>query len=393
MKYHVGCTAMLFGHNGPVIIIAGGGIGGLTLGCALSRARIPFRIFERAAELRPLGAGIALSSNAFQALAYIGIEDQVLECGWELAVAEICDSHGRVLIRVQMRDFAAGGSRAMTRADLQQTLLGALGAKVETGRAVVGYQSTDARVRVRMADGDKVDAELLVGADGLHSAVRRAMRGDEPLRYSGQTSWRGVVAGLEIDEPHRVRESWGPGTRFGFVPVGVNHVYWFAVANAPAGERDEADPCRELRVRFAGWHPPIDQLLANTPREQIIRTDIFDRPPINCWVDGRTVLLGDAAHPMTPNMGMGACQAIEDAVVLADALAREPSVDAALARYQTRRISRANSFVTRSFRFGQLAHLRIAPLRWLRDRALRSFRLVPSRLVSRVTARDFEFQL
>lgn len=161
-------------------------------------------------------------------------------------------------------------------------LLRALGTTVETGRAVVSYQSIPGGVRVRMADGEEVDAELLVGADGLHSAVRGAMRGDEPLRYSGQTSWRGLVTGVEVNELHGVMESWGPCQRFGIVPVGVTDVYWFAVANAPAGERDQADPRRELRMRFAGWHTPIDRLLAMTPPDQITRTDIFDRPPIDC---------------------------------------------------------------------------------------------------------------
>lgn len=376
-----------------MIVIAGGGIGGLTLGCALSRARKPFRIFERAVELRAVGAGIALSPNAFQALAHVGIKDQVRRCGWDLAIAEICDSKGRVLVRVHMPKLVAGVTRAMTRAKLQQVLLGALGTTVETGRAVVSYQSIPSGVRVRMADGEEVDAELLVGADGLHSTVRRAMRGDEALRYSGQTSWRGLVTGVEVNELHGVTESWGSRQRFGIVPIGETDVYWFAVANAPAGERDQADPRHELRTRFAGWHTPIDRLLALTPPDQITRTDIFDRPPIDCWVDGRAVLLGDAAHPMTPNLGMGACQAIEDAVVLADALGRESGVDASLVRYQTRRLSRANSFVERSFRFGQIAHISSPLLRWLRDGALRALCVVPGRFMSRAMARDCDFRL
>src|SRR6185436_7945343 len=110
-----------------MIVIAGGGIGGLTLGCALSRAGKSFRIFERASELRAVGAGIALSPNAFQALAHVGIEDQVRKCGWDLGIAEMCDSKGRILIRVQMPKIAAGLTSAMTRAKLQQVLLGALG--------------------------------------------------------------------------------------------------------------------------------------------------------------------------------------------------------------------------------------------------------------------------
>jgi 2-polyprenyl-6-methoxyphenol hydroxylase-like FAD-dependent oxidoreductase len=375
-----------------MIVIAGGGIGGLTLGCALSQARKPFRIFERSVELRPVGAGIALSPNAFQAFAHIGIDDRVRRCGWDLEFADLCDSKGRVLLRARVPKLPAGVTKAMTRANLQQALIETLGTNVETGRAVQSYQSRPSGVRVRMADGEEVEAELLVGADGLHSSVRRAMLGDETLRYSGQTSWRGLVTS-DVNQPHCVTESWGLRQRFGIVPIGVRHIYWFAVMNAPAGERDEIDPRHELRRRFAGWHTPIDKLLAMTPPDQIIRADIFDRPPINCWIDGRAVLLGDAAHPMTPNLGMGACQAIEDAVVLAAALSREPDVASALALYQNRRISRANSFVERSFRFGQVAHTRNAQLRWLRDQAIRTLRLVPSRVISSAMARDFDFQV
>jgi 2-polyprenyl-6-methoxyphenol hydroxylase-like FAD-dependent oxidoreductase len=158
---------------------------------------------------------------------------------------------------------------------------------------------------------------------GLHSAVRRVMRGEEALRYSGQTSWRALVDQVDTVQPDRFTESWGAGQRFGIVPLGRRRVYWYAAINAPQGGRDARDPRDMLRVRFAGWHAPIDELLAATRPEAIIRTDIFDRPPIRCWADGRAVLLGDAAHPMTPDVGMGGGQAIEDAVVLAEAIARE----------------------------------------------------------------------
>jgi 2-polyprenyl-6-methoxyphenol hydroxylase-like FAD-dependent oxidoreductase len=376
-----------------MILIAGGGIGGLTLGCALSHARKPFRIFERAVDIRPVGAGIALSPNAFQALAHIGMDDRVRRCGWDMEVAELCNSKGRILIRAPAPKVHGGLTKAMTRTNLHQALIDGLGTKIEMGRAVQSYQSKPDGVRVRMADGEEIEAELLVGADGLHSSVRRAMRGNETLRYSGQTSWRGLVTGVELQQQHVVTESWGPCQRFGIVPLGADHVYWFAVVNAPAGERDKIDARRELQTRFAGWHKPIEQLLAMTPTDQIIRTDIFDRPPISSWVDGRALLLGDAAHPMTPNLGMGACQAIEDAVVLSHALSTEPNMDAALLRYQTRRIPRANSFVHRSFRFGQVAHTSNPLLRWLRDQTIRALALLPHRLISSSMARDFKFEL
>ena len=373
-----------------MIIIAGAGIGGLTLGCALSRAGRPFRILERAAELRPVGAGIALSENALRALAHIGLAEAGRAAGQELGTAAICDQQGKVLIGYRIRDIISGATVAMARAALQQTLVEALGAHVHTGQEVVDYEHLATGVRVRLASGETVEGDLLVGADGLHSAVRRVMRGQEPLRYSGYTSWRALVDDIDLTDPDRFTESWGAGQRFGIVPIGNRRVYWFAVADAAAGDRAGEDAREDLRQRFAGWHPPIGRIIAATPRDQIIRTDIFDRVPIARWSNRRVVLLGDAAHPMTPNLGMGGCQAIEDAVVLSDALGREASIDAALARYESRRIPRANSFVVRSFRVGQIAQLRAAPLRWLRNRALRA---VPVRLATRAMARDMDFRL
>ena len=373
-----------------MIIIAGAGIGGLTLGCALARIGRPFRLLERTGELRPVGAGIALSQNALTALAHIGLEASARAAGQELGQAAICDQHGQVLIGYRIRDIVPGATVAMARSALQQTLIDALGSRVETGQAVASYEHLPSGVHVTLATGERLAAALLVGADGLHSAVRRAMRGDELLRYSGYTSWRALVDDIELAEPDRFTESWGAGQRFGIAPIGQRRVYWFAVADAPAGERGDGDVREELKRRFAGWHAPIEQIIGATPRDQIIRTDIYDRVPIARWTDRRVALIGDAAHPMTPNLGMGGCQAIEDAVVLADALRRESSIDAALARYETQRIPRANSFVVRSFRAGQVAQLRAAPLRWLRNCALRA---VPIRLVTRAMVRDLEFRL
>ena len=374
-----------------MIVIAGAGIGGLTLGCALARAGRPFVIFERAEQLRPVGAGIALSQNAFSALAHLELEQAARAAGQELTEAVICDQTGRALITSQVKQVAEGGSTvAMARADLQAVLLNALGGLVETGRSVRAYRARPGGVIVEMEDGAEIKADLLVGADGLHSSVRRVMRGSEPLRYAGYTSWRALVDDVELPRADRFTESWGPGHRFGIAPIGPRRVYWFAVADAPAGEHDAGDPRPDLLARFAGWHAPVEALISTATPERIVRTDIYDRPPIETWIEGYVALLGDAAHPMTPNLGQGGCQAIEDAVVLGSALATRPDVPSALLHYQQRRLPRANSFVNRSWRFGQLAHLRTGPMRWLRDKALRA---IPVKLTARAAIRDLQFRL
>jgi 2-polyprenyl-6-methoxyphenol hydroxylase-like FAD-dependent oxidoreductase len=385
-----------------MIVIAGAGIGGLALGCALRRAGRPFVILERAPVLAPVGAGITLSPNALAALDLLGVGTQVRQAGNEMAQGVICDRRGRVLLDVGSQGnqpvrigepaprYRLGKTVGLARSSLQQVLLDAVGPAVQLGREVTGFAPHSGGITVSLAGGDSVEGELLVGADGLHSAVRRIQRGDETLRYAGYTCWRALVDDVELPHPGRFSESWGPGARFGIVPLGPRGAYWFAVADAPQGQRDAGDPRPALHARFAAWHAPIDRLIAATPADRIFRADIFDRPPIDRWAQDGAVLLGDAAHPMTPNLGQGGGQAIEDAVVLADAIAHEPTIAGALGRYEAQRLGRANRFVVRSLRMGRLAHVRGRPLRWLRDRALR---MIPAQLAARSMARELDFRV
>ncbi|MFN7134795.1 MAG: FAD-dependent monooxygenase, partial [Myxococcales bacterium] len=319
------------------VIIAGAGIGGLTLACALARAGLRATVYERASELKPLGAGITVQMNAMAALKTIGLDDAVAAEGESPKAASICDDAGRPLTKTRMdalQDELGSRMVCIHRGRLHRVLLGHAGDVVRTGRAVTGYREEGEQVVVELSDGSTDTADLLVGADGLRSVVRAKLLGDAPLRYSGYTSWRGVCANGGLVPPGEVKETWGRGARFGIVCIGHDEVYWFCTANAPAGERDpESGPHETLQRLFGGWHAPIPELLRRTPKESILRTDIHDRPPVKSWSRGRVTLLGDAAHPMTPNMGQGACQAIEDAVVLARCLAAASSAAGALQLY------------------------------------------------------------
>jgi len=279
---------------------------------------------------------------------------------------------GKVLSRADLEEAGrAVGAPAVAihRGHLQQLLFDALGADVvETGREVAAYEARPDGVTLLFRDGGREEGSVLIGADGLRSAVRAQMLGDgEPL-YAGYTCWRGVTSedGPVVPESS---ETWGRGRRFGIVPIERGRIYWFATLNAPAGGRDEPGKVRaSLESLFAGWHPPVADVLAATPEAAILRNDILHRLPAPRWVEGRVALLGDAAHSMTPNLGQGACQAIEDAVVLADSLTRNAADPAAaLRRYEALRKRRADAVVLGSLRFGRLAQMENAVAGWLRD--------------------------
>ena len=211
---------------------------------------------------------------------------------------------------------------------------------------------------MRFASGEEVRADLLVGADGLHSVVRSQLVGAARPRYAGYTAWRGVTCfPMDQHEAQTAFETWGAGKRFGFIPLSQGRVCWFAVANAPEGEHDaETREKRKVLDLVASCHEPAWTVVEATEAAAILRTDIYDRPPISSWSQGRVTLVGDAAHPMTPNLGQGACQAIEDAFLLAESLKSGPSLTSALRSYEARRIKRANAMVQLSRLQGRIGH-------------------------------------
>ncbi|MGN6561675.1 MAG: FAD-dependent monooxygenase, partial [Thermomicrobiales bacterium] len=262
------------------------------------------------------------------------------------------------------------------RADLHQILLDALGADiVYLGRECVDLAEQADGVRATFTDGSCAVGAVLIGADGLRSVVRTHLWGAAPPRYAGYTAWRGVT---QASAPAIAGEWWGCGVRFGAVPLNEGRVYWFASVTAPEGGADPpGERKRTLLRRFDGWDVPVLTLIAATGEAAILRNDIYDRAPLPRWGRGRVTLLGDAAHPMTPNLGQGAGQALEDAVVLGACLGASSDPASALRAYEERRRARTAAVVRQSRLFGQLAQSERHPVCWLRD-AL--FRWTPTRL-------------
>lgn len=378
--------------DGDVLII-GAGIGGLTLASALRRRGLSCRLFERAGELKQVGAGILVQPSAMQALRTLGLDAPVASAGRAVELGLVTTERGQVLQRTAMsflsRELGAG-TVAIHRARLQDVLLGgARDVPLVYGAELADYAADDDGISATFTDGTRAHGSLLVGADGLRSVVRRTLLGETPLRYAGYTSWRGVAEITGAVPPGEVTEMWGPGSRFGFADIGHGEAYWFAVRNAPEGERDES-PLDVVRGHFSSWAAPVPALLASTRPERVLRTDIHDRAPVPSWSGPRVTLLGDAAHPTTPNLGQGGCMAIEDAVVLAHALERGPSLVEALADYERRRVARTARVVTASFRFGKLAQIENRLGIFLRNALLR---LTPEGVIQKELRRAAQFSL
>ncbi|WP_280477191.1 FAD-dependent monooxygenase [Nocardia asiatica] len=347
----------------PEALVVGGGIGGLAAAVAFLRQGWRVEVLERAAEITEVGAGLSLWPNALRALDALGVGEQVRDRAVEEGAAGIRDRAGRWLTRIDAEAIRAryGSPVMMHRADLVDVLRSALPARaVRTGVAVAEARADGTVVHSAGTSG----GDVVVGADGLRSVVRRAVCGAVRPRYSGYTAWRMVVA------PHEpvtgMGESWGRGERFGYVPLADGRVYCFATANMPEGT--PGGGAAELRARFGGWHEPIPALLAAAGEAEVLKHDLYDLPALKTFVAGRIALVGDAAHAMLPTLGQGACQALEDAVVLG----RVAAAGAGLGDYDRERRPRTRMIASRSRRIGAVAQLSFPPSVAIRDALVRA---------------------
>ena len=336
--------------------IVGGGIGGFATAVALHRQGVEVAVYERAPALAEVGAGISLWPNATRALGRLGALDALRAAARPIRSLVLRDASGRVLLRAPM-DRHEAPSLCAYRPDLVNALRGLLPASaLHTGKALASVDAEGDRARLAFADGTTAQADVVVGADGIRSTVRAWVTGDDagPV-YRGYPVWRGIGPLPASVVPGEASESWGDGQRFGLLSVGGGRAYWYGTANRPQGETDDGPDARkaELARLFADWHGPIPEVVASTPAEAVLRGDTDDRPPRRGWSRGRAVLVGDAAHPTTPNLGQGGCLAIEDGLVLARCLAEHPPPQA-FAAFESARYRRTARVVRESRWIGRM---------------------------------------
>ncbi|WP_418960944.1 FAD-dependent monooxygenase [Streptomyces tritici] len=361
---------------GRTALVVGGGIGGLAAAIGLRRIGWDVTVVERNRVLDDSGAGISLAANGLRALDALGVGAAVRAAARSQYTGGTRTPGGAWLARMDGAALErALGSPVVgiPRAGLHALLRAALPPQclVTGARMTALDRSGPDRVRVGYAheDGRRAEAEadVVVGADGIGSWTRALLFPGHPgPAHSGSTVLRALTRGpVRVESDFEL--TWGPGAEFGHILLADGRAEWHAVLNAPAGVR-HPDPLARLRRRFADWHAPVPDLLAATDPDAVLHHDIGElAEPLPSFAVGRVALLGDAAHAMTPHLGQGACQALEDAVVLAAALADGPDVPEALARYDAERRPRAQGVARAARQAGrmgqQLAHPAAVALR------------------------------
>lgn len=351
----------------------GGGIGGLAAAAALQRAGMRVTVFERNSELREVGAGLTLWANAVQVLQELGLASAIAAMSAPLTHFECWSWRGKRLGSMPLDSIekAMGAPNiGIHRADLLRLLAGTLApGTVQLDAHCLGFTQEEGGVTCHFASGQHHQTDVLVGADGLHSAIRAQLLGQRPPRYSGYTTWRGVALFEDAQvSPGISSETWGRGRRFGMLPIGNGRVFWYATHNSPAGGQDQPGERKLLLHQlFHSWRTPIERLIEATDEAAILRNDILDRRPVRHWGSGRVTLLGDAAHPPTPNLGQGACQALEDALILARYLGSARECTGALRAYEACRMKRSAAIIKQSYLFGRVGQWEHPLLCSLRD--------------------------
>ncbi|MEU5592644.1 FAD-dependent monooxygenase [Streptomyces sp. NPDC020298] len=374
---------------GSTAVVVGGGIGGLAAAIGLHRIGWDVRVVERASMLEDAGAGISLAANGLRALDELGVGQAIRDASRGQYSGGTRTPQGSWLARMDgsLLEKAVGTPiMGIPRSSLHRLLRDCLPAEsllIDSEAASV--EQIDPGT-VRVGCGDTVlDADLVVAADGMGSKVRSRLFPDHPGPvYSGSTVLRAITE-REVDLRADFELTWGPSAEFGHIAFLDGRAEWHAVLSLPAGTRF-TDSLAELRRRFHAWHDPIPALLDATQPAAVLHHDVNElRTPLPSYTVGRIALLGDAAHAMTPHLGQGACQALEDAVTLAAALGTEPTVEAALARYDAERRPRSQAVARAARQAGRMGQQLSHPLAVaLRNTAMR---LTPSRAATRMILR------
>jgi 2-polyprenyl-6-methoxyphenol hydroxylase-like FAD-dependent oxidoreductase len=334
------------------IAIIGGGIGGLSAALALREFGFESEVYEQAPALLDVGAAIAIWPNAMRVLERIKLAEVIREHAGEMKEIQWLDRRGSLINRLPIFEAVA-----LHRADLQSILLHALQPQtIHLDHSLTNYEQRHDKIVATFANGRSIEADLLIGADGIHSDVRTVLIGDGAPVYRGYTVWRAISLAAPSLLPYGAAiEIHGRGQRFGIGPVGAGRIGWWAAANAALPDHSHGDEARDKLLRlFRDWYRPAVELMEATPSYSVLTTPAFDREPNRTWGQKRITLLGDAIHPTTPNFGQGGCLAMEDAMVLARCFEKYGPTENALRKYEGCRYQRTAAITKYSRLYGTI---------------------------------------
>lgn len=336
--------------------IIGAGIGGLTTAIALKKKNIDSQIFEQAKEIKPVGAGIILANNAMQIFDKLGLRKEIASSGNPISSMNITDRQLRPISKINLRHFERKygvKNIAIHRGKLQQILASKLEGKLKLNHKLKNVTNSNELYHLEFENQLNSTTSNIIGADGINSVIRNVIFNEGEIRDSHQLCWRGVANySLPKEFSNELNEAWGLGNRIGFVKIDDYKVYWYALISSRHNVELSNE---ELRYQFANYHPVVGELIQQTPSKSIHKAKIEDLKPIRSWCKENVCLIGDAAHATTPNLGQGACQAIEDAYYLG-LLFDKMDVASSFKKFEQLRLSKAKEIVNTSWRIGKIAH-------------------------------------
>lgn len=345
-------------------IIIGAGIGGLTTAIALAQKGIDVTVYEQAPEIKAVGAGIWMASNALKIFEKLGFEDEVINSGMELLDINVIDTNNKLISKIdtlRVKQKHKFGTIAIHRSDLHKILASKISKdKLITNKHFTSFIQENGKVKAFFEDGTSVTADFMINADGIKSKAREQLFTPLNLRYSGQTCWR-FVTDFQLDKSQKntMYEIWAnsKGLRVGYSQINDKEIYCYITNFVDAGIKDNKDTLTyDLLEMCKEFQPIVKELIRSVDPEKIIRSDISDFKPIKKWVDGNVALLGDAAHATTPNLGQGACQGVEDAFSIAEELSKTDDTSSGFLNYQKNRIEKATFITNTSWQFAQITN-------------------------------------
>jgi FAD-dependent urate hydroxylase len=349
------------------ITIIGAGMAGLTTGIALKKFGHQVTIYEQAEQILPVGAAISLWSNGVKCLNYLGLTEQVEKLGGKMDnLAYIDGLTGDVMTQFSLYPLIEEvGQRPypVSRAELQNMLMDEFGREdIHLAKKMISFVEEGERVKIQFADGSEIESDLLVGADGTHSITRAYVLGEQvERRYAGYVNWNGLV---DVSDDYAAADQWttfvGEGKRVSLMPVANNRFYFFFDGPLAVGlENDRSQYKALFKQYFKGWCEPVQKLIDAVDVQKTNRVEIHDIEPFANFYKGRVVIVGDAAHSTTPDIGQGGCQAMEDAIYLARSLQINTlGLQDSLRRYQNKRNERANELVLRARKRCDVTHMK-----------------------------------